>query len=236
MNAPVPPVLLHMQSIIRDWDTQSDPRSIFLSCYCLMTGNMLAAIEQNQFKDPAWVDRLLHSFADYYFVALDHYNRSPDSAPSVWRLAHDSSFEPGMTPLQKLLLGVNAHINYDLVLTLVDLLKPEWSEITEERRRIRYADHCMVNDVIGRTIDAVQDDILEPAMPMMDVFDKLLGPLDEFIISRLITRWRENVWKHSVGMLESGHPAEQSALLNKVEEESLRIGRFIRGSKPFVLR
>jgi hypothetical protein len=232
MSAPVPPVILHMQSVIQDWERQSDPRSIFLNCYCLMTGNMLTAIDQNQFKDPAWVDRLLHSFADYYFIALDHYNCSPTSAPLVWQLAHNASFEPGVTPLQKLLLGVNAHINYDLVLTLVDLLKPEWQEITEGRRIIRYKDHCMVNDVIASTIDAVQDDILEPAMPVMDIFDKLLGPLDELIISRLIARWRENVWKYSVGILNSGHPAEQAALLNKVEAESLRIGRFIRGPQP----
>jgi hypothetical protein len=151
-------------------------------------------------------------------------------------LAHNASFEPGVTPLQKLLLGVNAHINYDLVLTLVDLLKPEWPQITEERQGMRYTDHCMVNEVIARTIDAVQDDILEPAMPVMDIFDKLLGPLDELIISRLIIRWRENVWKHSVGILNSGHPAEHIALLNKVEEESLRIGRFIRGSKRSAFR
>ncbi len=32
-----------------------------------------------------------------------------------------------------------------------------------------YTDHCHVNDVIGGTIDAVQDQVIEPAMPVMDI-------------------------------------------------------------------
>jgi len=231
MAAPDLPVITRMQFLITAWESQQDARAIFLSCYRMMTNNMLTAVRRNEFADPLWVDRLLNLFADYYFVALDRYERSPASAPSVWRLAFDASLEDGVTPLQKLLLGVNAHINYDLVLTLVDLLGPEWNNISEDRRKLRYADHCLVNDIIGRTIDAVQDDVLEKAMPVMDVFDKLLGRLDEYLISQLITRWRENVWQHTVRLLDCTEQAERQRLLVTVEDESMRIGGFIRGSR-----
>jgi hypothetical protein len=227
MILPNAPVIHRMQSFVAEWESQSDQRSIFLSCYMLMTGNMLTAVDQKEFSDPQWVDGLLHAFADYYFIALDTYNLHPTSAPPVWKLAHDACRDPSMSPLQKLLLGVNAHINYDLVLTLVDLLRPEWPNLQEERRKVRYQDHCLVNDIIGRTIDTVQDTILEPSMPIMDIIDNLLGPLDEYLISRLISGWRENVWKNATRLIEIQDLAEQHELLKKVEKDSMRTGSLI---------
>lgn len=79
-------------------------------------------------------------------------------------------------PVQNLQLGVNVHINYDLVLTLDDLLRPEWPDMSEEQRATRFGDYCHVNDIIGRTINDVQDQVLEPAMSAMDIVDKLSSP------------------------------------------------------------
>src|SRR4030065_45099 len=104
-----------MQTRIRQWEEASDQRAIFLTCYLMMTRNMLSAISQHEFNDAAWVDQLLHRFAEYYFVALEAYEQDPAAAPSVWRLAHNTTQDPSALALQNLLLGVNAHINYDLV-------------------------------------------------------------------------------------------------------------------------
>lgn len=221
------PAIARMQALIRRWEETSDQRAIFLSCYMMMTRNMLSAIDQHEFKDPVWVDRLLHRFADYYFVALELYERNASAAPSVWQLAHNTTRNPKALPLQNLLLGVNAHINYDLVLTLADLLRPEWVSLSDRQRADRYADHCHVNDVIGRTIDAVQDQVLEPAMPVMDLLDKLLGPIDEILISRLIAQWREAVWQHATRLLEALELDEQTQLIRQVEEEALQLGKII---------
>jgi hypothetical protein len=193
----------------------------------MMTRNMLLAIEGREFKDPTWVNRLLHRFADYYFVALETYEQDPTAAPPVWQQAHKITCDPKALALQKLVLGVNAHINYDLVLTLVDLLGPEWDGLSDSRRSVRYTDHCHVNDVIGRTIDAVQDEVLEPATPRMDIVDKVLGPFDEILISRLITQWRERVWQNAICLLETEEPAERDRLIQQVEAETLRLGNVI---------
>jgi len=221
------PVIVQMQSRIRQWKETADDKALFLSCYMMMTSNMLAASNQQEFSDPGWVSKLLHRFADYYFVALQAYEHSPASAPRVWQLAHNAAADPAMAAIRKLLLGVNAHINYDLVLTLVDLLRPEWATLSASQRADRYADHCRVNDVIGRTIDAVQDQVLEPAMPVMDIIDKLLGPIDELLLSRLIAHWRETVWLNATRLLAVEDAQEQAQLVSKIEQEALRIGDFI---------
>jgi len=217
-----------MQSLITHWEEVSDQRAIFLTCYCMMTRNMLLAIDGHEFINPSWVDKLLHRFADYYFNALNAYEQDPVSAPAVWQQAHNMAPDPHALALNKLLLGVNAHINYDLVFALVDLLRPEWASLTDNQRAERYADHCHVNDIIGRTIDSVQDQVLEPAMPLMEMIDNLFGPFDEMLISRLIGSWRETVWQNATHLLETQDPIEQDHLTHEVEEATLRVGeRFI---------
>lgn len=221
------PVVTRMQGLIHNWEAAANPQAVFLSCYRLMTSNMLAAIERQEFQDSAWVDELLHHFAEYYFMALEAYEQDPPEAPLVWQLAHDTTQDPKTLPIQNLMLGVNAHINYDLVLTLVDLLGPEWDDLSDELRAARYKDYCHVNAIIAGTIDQVQDQVLEPAMPAMDLVDRLLGPFDEMLISRLINQWRETVWQYACRLLEASTEHERVFLLQQVEQEALEIGRLI---------
>jgi hypothetical protein len=220
-------VLAEMQSRISAWEAASDDRALFLNCYRLMTSHMLGVIEQQGFHDTPWVDRLLKHFADYYFVALEAYERDRASAPAVWQRAHDAAQRAEVTALQKLLLGINAHINYDLVLAVVDMLQPEWRALTESQRAERYADYLHVNDVIGQTIDAVQDQVLAPEMPILKLFDELLGRMDETLISHLIAYWRDATWAHAMKFLAAEDAQERARLTHKIEQESLRTAELI---------
>jgi hypothetical protein len=220
-------IVSRMENQIAQWSGASDQRLIFLSCYKMMTQNMDAAITRAEFVDPVWVDRLLERFADYYFIALHSYDENPRSAPEVWQIAHSFSRNPKAWALQKLLLGVNAHINYDLVLTLNELLKPEWDRLSPTQRNERYSDYTYVNDIIGSTIDAVQDQVIEPAMPVMDLFDRLLGREDERLISKLLSQWREQVWAAAMGLLGTRTADEYSRLVRQVEAKCLKHARII---------
>lgn len=221
------PALHLMDEWIARWEQSNDQRVIFLRCYRMMTANMLDAVERDEFLDGAWVDRLLHRFADYYFEALWAYEDGEQTMPAVWKAAFWAAGNKAYSPLQHLLLGVNAHINYDLVLTLEELLQPEWQTLEPARRAMRRSDHQHVNHVIAATIDAVQDDILEPAMPVMQAVDVLLGPIDEGLISGLISRWRGKVWQHAVYLVEASSEDERSAWVQRVERDALQIARWV---------
>lgn len=203
------PVTQRMRSLINLWESQSDQRAIFLSCYLLMTENMLRAIETDQFHDSEWVNSFLHRFADYYFNALDTYEHDRDQTPSVWVRVHDAAKRSSTRVIQNLLLGINTHINFDLIFTLVDMLDPEWEQLAPAEREWRHADHDQVNQIIGRTIDTVQDQVLEVMVPEMDLVDKLMGPLDEWMISELITHWRDEVWSRAVDIIETKDPLDR---------------------------
>jgi hypothetical protein len=226
MSSDTDPVI-QMQTRIQAWEKIADDRALFLKCYMLMTGNVLAGINQREFCDSSWVDALLRHFVDYYFGALQAYETDPASAPPAWQLAYQAAANPHMDAMRKLLAGVNAHINYDLALAVVDLLRPEWPLLPDSKRADRYADYCRINDIMGHTIDAVQDEVLDPAMPVMVIIDSLMGRVDEFMVAELLVHWRDNVWHHVMGLLAAADAQEQARLAHHFEQEALRIGHLI---------
>lgn len=211
-----------MSFLLQQWEQISDRRAIFLNCYLLMTQNMLAAIDNGEFNDSVWMRTFLHRFADYYFEALQAYEADNPATPLIWRLAHNAAREPETLVLQNLFLGVNAHINYDLVLTLVDMLEPEWPQLATDQREQRYGDHCHVNEIISQTVDLVQDTVVERYAPLMDIIDKILGPLDEQLIAYLISQWRTEVWDEAVHLLETPDPPEREQLRKQLEADTLK--------------
>jgi hypothetical protein len=219
--------LERMQGLLRAWEQTDDRRAIFLGCYRLMTLNMLEAIQQQEFHDPIWVERLLHRFAEYYFIALDAFEQRSPNIPAIWRQTFEAACRSDTQVMQHLLLGVNAHINYDLIFTLVDMLQDEWPLLSGDLRQERYADHSHVNEVIYRTVDIVQETVIVPRQPLMEIVDRLLGPVDEWAISSLIRHWRDQVWQDAVALLESPDPAQRRLLTFKMEAEALQRGELI---------
>jgi hypothetical protein len=220
-------VVAQMEALVTRWQAASDRRAIFLDCYLVMTRNMQRALEDGEFQDPRWVAALLQRFATYYFAALAVYETDPDATPAVWRQTHAAAGETRTHVLQNLVLGINAHINYDLVLALYDLLAEEWPGCSAEQQQSRYADHCRVNAIIGRSIDLVQDEVVEREDGRLDIVDRLFGPLDEWAASRLIAHWREGVWEGTQRLLQAGTPDAREQVRRQVEAAALRRANLI---------
>jgi hypothetical protein len=186
-----------MDGLLARWEPAGDGRCAFLACYTVMTRSMGRELEADTFHDPVWVSDLLDRFADAYFDAVDAYDH--DGTPPVpWRMAFDAARGADLTVLQHLLLGINAHINFDLVVVLSELLRPTWAGLTEVDRDGRQRDYDEVNRVIARTVGAVQDDVVEEIAPSLRAVDAVLGPIDEWMATRVLRRWRDRVWSDAV--------------------------------------
>jgi hypothetical protein len=115
------------------------------------------------------------------------------------------------------------------VLAVADLLEPEWQTLSAEGRRARYEDYCHVNAAIGKTIDAVQESILEPNEPIMAVVDTLFGPVDEWLVSRGIAHWRNEVWEHAIKRVDTPEGPMREFLREQVEAAAMRWARVFEG-------
>lgn len=218
-------VVITMQTYLQAWKRADDRRAIFLNCYLLMTQNILTAIHHQEFHDNNWVNTLTHRFAEYYFTALTAYESQQPTTPKVWQLTHEAAKDAQTYTLQNLFVGVNAHINYDLVLTVVELLDSDWPTLSPTQRTTRYQDFIQVNEIIARTIDAVQDTVVEAFTPRLDLLDKLMGPIDEWLVSQMIGQWREVVWQTAVAILNAPSPTEQEKIRQQMEVRALKIAQ-----------
>lgn len=194
-------ILERMDSLVTGWGDR-DRRSLFADAYRSMSASMLTAIDTDEFRDSEWVNKLLTTFADYYFHAVDAFEGRDDECPQVWKVAFGAAVDDGIHPLRVLFLGINAHINYDLALSVVDVMD-DWNELDADHRNIRRSDYDMVDTVISRTVDAVQDNVVAPTSPTMALLDRFLGPIDEWLFGMLITNWRRDTWADAISLLTS---------------------------------
>ena len=199
-------ILSRMQHQADRWEQSGDRRMLFLRCYFLMTQNMHRAIQEGQFRDGIWAERLLQRFAAYYFHALDLFDLDDPGTPAVWRQVHEAAANPRLHALQ--------HV--------FDEMHPELTALKREGFDLRQSDHNLVNQIIAETIDTVQDQVLEPHSGMLALVDVLMGRADEWILSQMITGWRSEVWQEACAMLDTENPEQRELHRLQLEENVLK--------------
>jgi Family of unknown function (DUF5995) len=145
--------------------------------------------------------------------------------PEVWRGALDACSDPDCHPLQALMLGINAHINHDLALALVDVLD-DWDTLDDEQRRARQEDHELVNTIIDETTDEVQREVVAQWSPLASALDLLLGPLDEWAFGTLAQSWRSQVWVDAMDLVHLA-PEERSTATARIGERASGVATVI---------
>ncbi|MEF8859240.1 MAG: DUF5995 family protein [Halolamina sp.] len=204
VNAPfesVDETLERLREVEGVFRTADDRRSVFLTVYTQMTTAVRDGVESGFFDDPAWVRRYLVAFANEYRTALVRYEREQrQRVPAPWRLAFDSSLGGSTLVLQDALLGVNAHITYDLTYTL------EQIDITRNRRS-KLRDHNRINEILERLVDAVQDALVSIySADTVDDLDSLFGSFDESLAYYGLKEGRRFAWQNAVLLTDYGWP------------------------------
>lgn len=179
---------------------RGDRRAVFLTVYSRMTRAIRANIERERFADPAWMCRYTVSFADYYRRAFLAFERGRLGAvPAPWRIAFDTAVRGEGLVVQDAFLGINAHINYDLGLTLVDVgLDPD--------RAGKRRDHRAVNRVLRRLVDAQQDALVDIYAPGIADVDATFSRFDETFALLGMTEGREQAWRVAVVVTDVDYP------------------------------
>ena len=112
--------LVHrMEGLLEPLEARGDPARFFLATYLRTTRAVAEELDRGGFRDPAWVERWDVAFADLYLDAVEdaEAGRRP---PEPWAVAFGAGAgADGLPPLRHVLLGMNAHINYDLAQSLL---------------------------------------------------------------------------------------------------------------------
>lgn len=201
----------------------TDRRSVFLTVYTEMTANVRTGIESGAFDDADWVREYLVAFADRYRTALRDFERgSFASVPLPWRIGFNASLSEYTLLVQDALLGISAHINYDLPYALRDVsIDPD--------RPAKRRDHDRINEVLRQLVDVVQRALAEvyDAAGYTHV-DTALGPFDEEFTLVGLTEARRLAWQNAVRLTDTG-----STLLRRLAD--WRIHTVSTGAAAFIL-
>jgi hypothetical protein len=166
-----------------------DRRAVFLTIYTRMTAAVRDAIDGGRFTDPDWMRRYTVTFADYYRRAFLAFERGDvDAVPDPWLVAFSTAVTGSALVAQDAFLGINAHINYDLALTLRDV------GIDPHRRR-KHADHRVIDDVLTDLIDAQQVALADFYAPGLADVDATLGRFDEALSLFSMIEGRTGAWR-----------------------------------------
>jgi Family of unknown function (DUF5995) len=120
-----PPVTSIDQAIDRMQEIQAalpaaDGVACFNRMYLEVTQDVKSRITQGFFADPAFLTTLDVVFANLYFDAVDALTTGPSSLPVAWQPLLLGRSNPAIYPIQFALAGMNAHINHDLPIALVE--------------------------------------------------------------------------------------------------------------------
>lgn len=188
-------------------------RAVFLATYRRTTLAVGEALRAGRFEDPAWVARWTETFGRY---ALDAHDADlagrPVSRP--WRLAF--GLAPDAHPLGHLLLGMNAHINFDLPQAMLDVLPAE--EFAEpDRLAGRVRDHDRIDEVLAARV-AAEDAALGGPRRLVD---RLLTPANRLASRRFLAESRRKVWQNVLALHEARTRGPRSAGQRLAELEVL---------------
>jgi hypothetical protein len=190
VTANVDALVARMAGLLEELESAADPARFFLGTYLRTTVAVGAALDRGFFEDAAWVTAWDVDFADLYLDALTAYRTDPATAARPWRRAFDAARD--LPPEAHVLLGMNAHINYDLPQSLIRMIPvPDFDD--PRLVELRHRDHVRIDRVLATRVGA-EDVALQGAGGRRTPLDRTLAPLNRWASRIFLREARRRVW------------------------------------------
>jgi hypothetical protein len=209
-------LLVRMRSDLAGLEAAADPRRFFHATYLRTTQAVADEIARGGFADAAWVEHWDLVFAGLYLDALEA-DQAGAPVAGPWRVAFDTAGRrPDLPPLQHVLFGLNAHINYDLPQALIEVISP--SDFGDPVvLRGREADHRQVDSVLQARVGA--EDVELGTLSKLSWSDRLLRPANRAASRRFLAEARAKVWRNAAVLDRArlAGPAQYASVLAELE-------------------
>jgi hypothetical protein len=161
----------------------------FNRLYLQMTEAVAIAARANRYVDPVFMLTLDCKFAELYLRALRQGLIATAQAPRAWQPLFEARGRRDLLGLQHALAGINAHINRDLPVALVDTYEALGGE--PERDSARHRDYLTVDRILGEVQEVAKTWLLTEALGHLD---RSLGQADDLLALWSFGRAREAAW------------------------------------------
>ena len=161
----------------------------FTALYRAVTEAVDERVRPGTFADARFTRWLDVVFANLYFRALRAHVLGPKRPPRAWAALFEARARRGVAPVQFALAGMNAHINRDLPLALVETCRA--LDVVPTRNCPQHADFRAIDPLLAETEARVRADF---ATGLVGWADEALGELDSVVAMWNVRRARAAAW------------------------------------------
>lgn len=178
----------------------------FVKIYVMVTTGVKNNPAVTAFLDPAWTDRLDVVFANFFFSALAAFLRGLPT-PSSWQALFEARNRTGIDRIQFALAGMNAHINHDLALALLQV--DQERQITPNLQSPQHTDFENVNGIIESALPKALEVL---ASDQLGVLAEDTGKIGQLLAIWSVRAARDSAWDFADHLRMLNGPARQVAL------------------------
>lgn len=229
--ANVAEALVALETVAARLRERNDPRAVFPDVYAVITRRVKEAVfdgTDRRFLEPAWISRLAGIFCEYYLSALEASLAERATGVDAWDVAFECNGARGTAAAVHALLGINAHINYDLALGLYRNIVQHGAE-QDARLLARYHhDHDLVNEILAAAMPEIFAILRERygcPLARIATFTRDVQRTVSGVVLFLLKMWRDRVWDDLLSLLAEERDADRRAVVARMNQHAGKIAR-----------
>lgn len=209
-------VLEQLDHIIEETLAENNHLGVFAYVYRRTTAQILEAVNNGRFEDNARMQKMDVIFANLYLKAYHDY-KVGNPVCNAWKISFDAK-NKNISIVQHLMVGMNAHINYDL---------GQAAALTCPGKSIESLKHDFmeVNYVLAELTDVMQNK-LGRISPLMFLLDWIGHRSDERLTNFSMKKARDFAWKLAVELANS-NGKEKESRLKKADKNVSKLGKIL---------
>jgi Family of unknown function (DUF5995) len=218
-------VLAELDKIIR-WSRDEKSRlGYFATLYRNVTLKVKEGIAAGFFEDGARMEKLDVIFASRYLEALRAF-RGGQPTTRCWLTAFQTTSQWWPIILQQLLVGMNAHINFDLGIAAQAVAPGTTLPALQ-------TDFNRINEILGHMINKVRSDVAEVS-PWIRILDRFSSQSEDRPVNFSLSKARTSAWL--VANLINGTPSEKlERELNILDDGVTKLGGLIANPREWLI-
>ncbi len=218
-------VLQQLDQIIFTCRKESSRLGFFATLYRNVTIKIKEGVSAGLFDDGPRMERLDVAFANRYLAALEAF-RLNEPLSNCWHVAFQTAANYWPLIIQQLLVGTNAHINFDLGIAAAGIASgPGLAALRDDFDRI--------NNILGGMILKVRTDV-EELSPWIKFLDQLAPTAEDRIINFSLNKARASAWLVAT-MVNSTPPEKLGTKLSILDDGVAMLGSLVGSPKGWLI-
>lgn len=223
--------LTALETVAERLRQDGDARAAFPDIYSIITRKVAEQVQRKDgiFKEPQWISRLAGRFCERYLETLRWSLEQRPQDCDAWSAAYACSPLARSIPLQHVILGLSAHINFDLAFGIYETIREFGHEACPEMLARYKHDHDQVNALLLASVPEAFERLSRRYSCVVSslLYAHAFKP-SRWLTMQVLSHWRAQVWENVTALLATGSVAKQDMLIAGMERRSGIYGRLFK--------